>query len=172
MSLQDRTLLPSTLPCRPGAHSSSSPDSHRSVSLSFSQYPSARPPPPVKRNLTLVEFMSSLQKTCLARQESWWSYEVCFGALNQGKELIPADSSALREEVPTQFQSGARQFRANTIVTQEGKKVSYSQVQKSHTLTDSVSHPLFSHRSSRQNSFWDLPQETSIRTRLLSVRWW
>jgi hypothetical protein len=128
------------------------------------QYPSVESAPTLRRNLTLVDYMNSLQNLCLSRQESWWSYEVCFGSsTSQTQELIPADPSTTEVR---RFLSGARQYRATTIVTQEGKKVSYAKVK---LLPLSVSVSLWSHlrRSSRRSSFSAPLPVISFRMRLL-----
>lgn len=93
----------------------------------LSQYP--MDPPTTTPSTSLVDFMRIFQKPCLSRQESWWSYEVCFrpsdGTLE--RQVITDNPDDPHPPPPPQF-SGARQFRATTVLTQEGKKISYSQV--------------------------------------------
>lgn len=80
--------------------------------------------------------MKNLERSCMSRQESWWTYEVCFRPTpnDQEQKHIITDNNdedgmePLPPPPATQFTSGARQFRVNTILLQEGKAVKYAQV--------------------------------------------
>ena len=66
-------------------------------------------------------------------QESWWSYDVCFGppqvmSPNELKEFQKAKRSNPEGSQPDTFTSGARQYRMSTVVSQSGKVVRQSQV--------------------------------------------
>ena len=78
--------------------------------------------------------MKNLQKTCMSRPESWWTYEVCFRPANelQEQKKIVTDNNINEDTqstpLPLHFTSGARQFRANTILVQDGKTIKQTQV--------------------------------------------
>jgi hypothetical protein len=74
--------------------------------------------------------MKTIQKSCMSRQESWWSYEVCFRPPSASAAVSFITDNPQDEITPPapQFNSGARQFRATTVLLQEAKKMSYSQV--------------------------------------------
>jgi hypothetical protein len=88
--------------------------------------------------MTLMDFMLSIRTQCLTRQESWWTYEVCFQTPNAPADLTikPKKQTAQQrllqqinkpEENPP-FVSGARQYRLGSEVTQEGNQIKYTPV--------------------------------------------